>query len=120
LLLRIKTLKKVFISNSEDLLTAGVAQLLRQDETLNVISSIRHPETSLLLEIKNHHPDFVIIDDTEHPLLLQILESFPQLCVIELNPHNNWIRIFERRAVYISKPYELVAVIKQISALSAE
>jgi DNA-binding NarL/FixJ family response regulator len=113
-------LKKVFISNSEDLLTAGVAHLLLQDGMLDIVGSKRHTDSSLLLEIKNHHPDIVIIDQKEHPLLLQILESFPTMCVIELNPHNNWIQVFARQELYISQPLELVAVVKRISAENGE
>jgi DNA-binding NarL/FixJ family response regulator len=109
-------LKKVLISNSEILLSAGVAHLLLQNGSLNVIGSRQHPNSSLFVDINQYKPDIVIIDQSEHPLLLQILELFPKLCVIVLNSHNNWIQVFQRQELYIKEPFELTAAITRISA----
>jgi DNA-binding NarL/FixJ family response regulator len=108
---------KVLISNSEILLTAGVAHLLLQNSSLSVIGARQNSESSLFVDINQYQPDIVIIDQTEHPLLLKILENFPKLSVIELNPHNNWIQVFQRQELYINEPLDLVAAIKLIGCI---
>jgi DNA-binding NarL/FixJ family response regulator len=111
-------LKRVLVFRGENLLTAGVENLLAREDDLLVlgVSDVFEDGFSFEHEIELFHPSVIILDEsslsTDFPFLYEILKKYPQLRVIVVDEGDNLVHIFDKRAIMVAQSTDLIEVIR--------
>jgi chemotaxis response regulator CheB len=109
------TLKRVLIIQCESLLGAGVESLLTGLGKMLVEGVEQDDLGAIIAAIQAQKPDVIIMDEktlANHALeFLQFLEQYPQLRVVVVNSHHNYLQVFDKRLIPIETSTDLLAVI---------
>jgi DNA-binding NarL/FixJ family response regulator len=111
--------KRVLVFRGENLLAAGVENLLAREDDLLVlgVTNIYEDGFSFEHEIELFHPTVVILDEsslsTDFPFLYEILKKYPQLRVIVVDEGDNMVHIFDKQVIMVAQSNDLIDVIRR-------
>lgn len=112
-------MKRVLVFRGENLLAAGVENLLAREDDLLVLSATEIGEDGFSFEheIELFHPSVVILDEsslsTDFPFLYEILKKYPHLRVIVVDEGDNLVHIFDKRVIMVAQSTDLIDVIRR-------
>ena len=108
-------MKRILILDSDVVLTTGIELLLRREAELFVMRIIMQSNFDLVSEVKRHHPDVLILDEStnrsEVGKLLASSEESPDLRVVMINSHSDRVTVFDRHVTWIANSGDLVHVV---------
>ncbi len=112
------TSKKVIVWGREDLLVWAVNSLLitQKDWIVTKLSNERGVD-GLIQEVEKTHPDTIIVyQSTENIksdfVTSQLLQAYPGLTVITINPNNNSVEVYEKKQILIEEISDLISVVE--------
>ena len=110
---------RVLVVENEQLLGAGLLNLLSNEADLDVIGISPHNELELVQEIRRLQPDIVFLNKdsglTDAIDLLSFLENLSELRVVVVNASNYLARIYSKRETQLCRATDLFAIIRGIS-----
>lgn len=103
-----------------DLLGEAIESILSSAEKWQVIKMLGNPDArALTREVERLRPEILIINQRHctdgFPAPLNIMESFPELIIITINPDNNLVEIFNKQKIRIKEVSDLLSVIDMCS-----
>jgi DNA-binding NarL/FixJ family response regulator len=107
------------VFRGENLLAAGVENLLAREDDLLVLGAADNDEDGFSFEheIELFRPSVVILDEsslsTDFPFLYEILKKYPHLRVIVVDEGDNLIHIFDKRVIMVAQSADLIDVIRR-------
>ncbi len=117
----------VLIVHNRSLLSAGIESLLMCEANLDVFGVFPNNEASLLRAIGRYQPDVIILDKssriTNSIRLLTLLEEYPRMRIVEVNPENNLISLYGKYHILITQVADFLTAVNspqvQLQAFSA-
>ena len=103
-----------------DLLGEAIESILTMARNWQVIKMIDSPDVRVLTQaVEKFHPDIVIINqrscaDGFLPPI-QLIEDFPELRVITVNPDNNVVEVYNKQEICIEEVSDLLCVLDKHS-----
>ena len=109
----------------EDLLGQAVESILTADRDWQVIKVLGTPDLrALTQEIEKTKPEIVIINQSHSadafPVLVHLMERFPEMKIITVNPDNNLVEVYNKQKVCLEEVADLLSVIGQHSKSTIE
>ena len=112
------TVSRVLICNSDTILSLALESLLTADVDLQVSSSSPRDEMELLDHVAQYQPEVVVLGSSspvaEQSMLSQLLSRLPHLWVITVSDKDNWLHIYHRQDVLLTKAADLTHLIQEI------
>ena len=107
--------KRVMLIKSGRFIGGVISSLFKSNEKLTVIETQPQDGTALINEVKKHHPDVVVLDDTlkfEYLNdLLPFLSRSEGFRIIIVNTSSNQIEVYQRNSMPVRQSADLFAVI---------
>jgi hypothetical protein len=112
------TARSAILWGREDLLGMAIESLLHTTCGWHVIKILGNHDAGLLArEVEKAKPKIVFItkgDSTdEFPLPLQLIQDFPELKIIVINPENNQVEVYQRQKIHIKEASDLLSIINE-------
>ncbi len=111
-------LPKVFMVQTNSLLSLAMMSLFAADTELKVIPSRSKDVAGLLNEIGRLQPDVIVMDEdafcTSNDFLAQLLTENPKLCVIVIHQNSNRLNVIRKDDVILTSAADLVNVISSV------
>lgn len=106
----------VLICDTGQVLDLSIRDLLSAHGDIEAIHCPSSDESGMIQAIASCQPDVVIItlcgEFTNQSFLDRLLMMHPNLCIITVNIANNWVQVFTKRNLLISRAEELVDLIR--------
>lgn len=114
-------MRRIFILYTQSALGAGVASALIREPGFDISGSTYINRAILFREVDRFKPQIVIFDENLHnsePRLVYDLfeRGRSTSLVVIIEAEQNRVRLYERRAVPIEKPRDLISVLKEPDA----
>ncbi|HLE15846.1 MAG TPA: hypothetical protein VI776_13945 [Anaerolineales bacterium] len=107
--------QKRILVESGLLLGEGVESLLSQAEDFEVFRTPFGDREALIRAIRRLHPDTVVmtkVDGLSEPIqVFQVIDDYPDLRVVIVNPYDNSVSIYQKRQVTINRVSDFSALI---------
>jgi DNA-binding NarL/FixJ family response regulator len=107
--------KKILVVATDTLPGAGLEILLSREADLEVISLASEVETDLIEAIKLYKPDAVVIDQkslTKEVTISRLLTVIPNSPLILVSTESNYIQIYIKHEILLTKAADLADVIR--------
>lgn len=116
----IATPRTAILWGREDLLGKAVESILTADRNWHVIKVSGDSDfRTLTQEVERISPEIVIINQGPYtgdfPAPIQLIENFPELKVITVNPKNNLVEVYSKQKFCIKEVSDLLSVIDKNS-----
>ena len=103
-----------------DLLGEAIESILTAARNWQVIKVLDNQDVEVLIqEVEKTHPEIVIINQGHcahsFPVPIHLIEDFPKLRVITINPDNNLVEIYNKQEICIEEASDLLSVIDKHS-----
>ena len=101
--------------SSLNILGAGVERLLSSVDDLELVSLPVQDRSGLVEGIQKAHADVVIVDGElllDEAFLVSLLPTRPGLLVIQIDPQDNQLQIYQHQRLSIRETSELIALIQ--------
>jgi hypothetical protein len=120
---KVTTPRTAILWGREDLLGKAVESILTADRNWHVIKIPGDPDfRTLTQEVERISPEIVIINQgpctDDFPAPIQLLENFPKLKVITVNPDNNLVEVYNKQKFCLKEVSDLLSVIDNSSNLT--
>lgn len=111
------TARSAILWGREDLLFTAIESLLHTACGWQVIKILGNQDPALLArEVEKAKPKIVFINKgdskEEYPTPLQLIQDFPELKIIVINPENNLVEIYKRENIHIKEASDLLSIIE--------
>ena len=107
--------KRVLLIESGQFIGGVIHSLFERNDRLKVILASPTNSRELLLAVKYHHPDIVVIDDTVSETYLEQLLRYMQKCadmrVVVVNTNSNRLSIYDKQQVDVTQTSDLFAIL---------
>ena len=116
--------RTAFLWGRADLLSEAIESILTADRNWRVIKALGNTDVKTLTqEVEKTHPEIVVINQGSgtdgSPLPTQLMESFPELTIITVNPDNNLVEVYNKQKFCLEEVSDLLAVIDKNSKSTA-
>ncbi len=108
-------MRRVLVIENQQLLGAGIENLLRREVDLNVLGITPKDEKTLLDTMHRYRPDVVVLDEasTDATRLSALLQDSPELLLVVVSADDHLVRLYESRNVTIVEAAELADLIRR-------
>jgi hypothetical protein len=111
------TVRSAILWGRDDLLSTAIESLLHKTCGWQVIKLLDNHDAGLLArEAEKVQPKILFInkgDNTEeYPLPLHLIQEFPELKIIVINPENNLVEVYKRQVIHLKDVSELLSIIE--------
>lgn len=116
----IATPRTAILWGREDVLGKAVEAILTADRNWQVIKVLGNPDVQALTrEVELRKPEIIIINRGRcadgFPAPLHLIESFPELKIITVNPDNNVVEVYNKQKFCIEEVADLLSAIDKYS-----
>jgi DNA-binding NarL/FixJ family response regulator len=106
----------VLVLKRNSLLNQAMASILQSSSSkLKVITSSANDVQGLVDDIANHAPDVILLDESmtlaNKESLTHLLMVYPNLRVIVASDDSNWLHIYRKKDMLMTRPGDLLNVI---------
>lgn len=113
--------RSVILWGHNDLLGMAVESLLNAAHGWQVIKILGNPDLRVLArEVEKVHPKIVFITRSDGmdatPVPLDLVQDFPGLKIVVVNPENNRVEVYNRREFWIKETSDLLSIIDDDTA----
>ena len=109
-------MKQVLLVVGKDLITSGIASLLKKVEEIKLLIKSFDNMHQLIKEIKVLQPQVVILNDSLEfampSCVFWLLSKFPDLRILVIDDHKNLIHVYEKQEVKVTSSGALIEFIQ--------
>jgi hypothetical protein len=111
------TARSAILWGRDDLLATAIESLLHKTCGWQVIKLLGNQDAGLLArEVEKVQPKILFInkgDSTEeYPPPLHLIQDFPEMKIIVINPENNLVEVYKRENIHIKEASDLLSIIE--------
>ena len=111
------TARSAILWGRDDLLATAIESLLHKTCNWQVIKLLGNQDAGLLArEVEKVQTKILFInkgDSTEeYPPPLHLIQDFPELKIIAINPENNLVEVYKRQDIHLKDVSELLSIIE--------
>jgi hypothetical protein len=109
----------VLLIGSDDLITGGVASLMRQAHDVLLLKKAISNISELINEIHSFSPNILVVknnnDYVTSSSMMNLLSKFPDLRILAFDENKNIIHVYEKQELRVNQSTDLLGLLRKVN-----